>query len=182
MGLGLRLLRRAGSVKRILKRRLEKLSMKAALKIISAVALLLAVAAAQDSKLSAPKYEVYAIRYATIPDFPVAGLVKGADPARKLDIAMTIWLIKGRGRNILVDSGFYREQLFKQWKVENFVKLSDAIAKVGLKPEDIPDVVITHMHWDHADGMDLFPKARIWIQKDEYHYYTGEAWQSPKTH
>src|SRR5438270_12911739 len=89
------------------------------------------------------KYEIYAIRYATIPQFPVAGLVKGADPARKLDIAMTIWLVKGQGRNILVDSGFYREQLFKQWKVENFVKLSDAIAKVGLKPEDIPDVVIT---------------------------------------
>ena len=31
------------------------------------------------------------------------------------------------------------------------------------------------MHWDHADGMDLFPRARIWLQKDEYTYYTGEA-------
>ena len=38
------------------------------------------------------------------------------------------------------------------------------------------------MHWDHADGMDLFPKARIWIQKDEYTYYTGEAWQQSRTH
>src|SRR4051812_9763215 len=129
-----------------------------------------------------PKYEIYAVRYATIPQFPVAGLVKGADPARKLDIAMNVWLIKGEGRNILVDSGFYRDQFFKQWKVESFVKPSEAIAKLGLKPEDITDVIITHMHWDHADGMDLFPKARIWIQKDEYHYYTGEAWQSPKTH
>ena len=38
------------------------------------------------------------------------------------------------------------------------------------------------MHWDHADGMDLFPKARIWIQKDELQYYAGEAWQSRTTH
>jgi glyoxylase-like metal-dependent hydrolase (beta-lactamase superfamily II) len=38
------------------------------------------------------------------------------------------------------------------------------------------------MHWDHADGFDLFPKARVWIQKDEYVYYTGEAWQSRITH
>jgi glyoxylase-like metal-dependent hydrolase (beta-lactamase superfamily II) len=43
-------------------------------------------------------------------------------------------------------------------------------------------VIVTHMHWDHADGMDLFPKARIWLQKDELQYYAGEAWQSPKTH
>jgi glyoxylase-like metal-dependent hydrolase (beta-lactamase superfamily II) len=129
-----------------------------------------------------PEYEVYAIRYATIPDFRVAQLVKGADPARKLDIAMIVWLVKGNGRNILVDSGFYREQFFKQWKVRDFMKPSEALAQLGLKPEEITDVVITHMHWDHADGMDLFPRARIWLQKDEYVYYTSEAWQQKGTH
>ncbi|HWN99507.1 MAG TPA: hypothetical protein VNS63_09585 [Blastocatellia bacterium] len=40
----------------------------------------------------------------------------------------------------------------------------------------------THMHWDHADGMDLFPKARVWIQQEEYNYYTSEAWQSGGSH
>jgi glyoxylase-like metal-dependent hydrolase (beta-lactamase superfamily II) len=129
-----------------------------------------------------PLYEVYAVRYATIPDFRVAQLVKGADPSRKLDIAMMVWLVRGNGRNILVDSGFYREQFFKQWKVTDFVKPSEALAPLGVKPEDITDVIITHMHWDHADGMDLFPKARIWLQKDEYQYYTGEAWQHKGTH
>ena len=90
-----------------------------------------------------------------------------------MDIAMVIWLVQAPGRNILVDSGFYRDQFFRTWKVQDFVKPSEAIAKLGLKPADITDVVITHMHWDHADGMDLFPKAKIWIQKDEYSYYTG---------
>ena len=140
----------------------------------------LAIAGAQTEKK--PQYEVYAIRYATIPDFPVAALIKGADPARKLDIAMTVWLVRGNGRNILVDSGFYRQQFFKQWKVNDFAKPSEALAPLGVKPEDITDVIITHMHWDHADGMDLFPKARIWLQKDEYSYYTGEAWQQKNTH
>lgn len=133
-----------------------------------------------------PVYEVFAIRYASIPDFPVNALVAGADAQRKLSIAMTVWLIRGNGRNILVDSGFYRPQFFKDWKVEGFLKASDAVAQSGitpaLAPEDITDVVITHMHWDHADGMDLFPRARIWLQKDEYTYYTGEAWQQPRTH
>jgi glyoxylase-like metal-dependent hydrolase (beta-lactamase superfamily II) len=139
---------------------------------------------------AAPVYEVFAIRYASIPDFPVNALIAGADPQRKLSIAMTVWLIRGNGRNILVDSGFYRPQFFKQFKVESFIKASEAVGQPGimpvgqaaLTPDDITDVIITHMHWDHADGMDLFPKARIWLQKDEYTYYTGEAWQSPRTH
>ena len=139
---------------------------------------------------AAPVYEVFAIRYASIPDFPVNALIAGADPQRKLSIAMTVWLIRGNGRNILVDSGFYRPQFFKQFTVAGFIKPSEAVGQPGimpagqpaLTPDDITDVVITHMHWDHADGMDLFPKARIWLQKDEYTYYTGEAWQGPRTH
>jgi glyoxylase-like metal-dependent hydrolase (beta-lactamase superfamily II) len=129
-----------------------------------------------------PQYEVYAIRYATLPDFPVSELVAGADPARKLDIAMMIWLVRGNGRRILVDSGFYHDRFFHDWHVNDFIKPSEALKPLGVKPEDITDVIITHTHWDHADGMDLFPNARIWIQKDELQYYAGEAWQSKDTH
>ncbi len=136
-----------------------------------------------QEKPSKPTYEVYAISYAVIPDFSVADLVAGADRSRKLDIQMMVWLLKGsNGANVLVDSGFYRDKFFKQWKVRDFIKPSEAIAKAGLKPEDITDLIITHMHWDHADGMDLFPKARIWIQQDEYAYYTGEAWRAGGSH
>lgn len=132
---------------------------------------------------SKPTYEVYAISYGIIPDFPVSGLVAGADKSRKMDIQMMVWLLKGsNGSNVLVDSGFYRDKFFKQWTVKDFLKPSEAIARVGLKPDDISDVIITHMHWDHADGMDLFPKARIWIQQDEFSYYTGEAWQQGGSH
>lgn len=145
----------------------------------------LVLVAALASPLAAqtkPQYEIYAIRYATLADFPVSSLVAGADRSRKMDIAMMVWLVRGNGHNILVDSGFYRDQFIKQWHPKDFVKPSEAIARLGLKPEDITDVVITHMHWDHADGMDLFPKARIWLQKDELEYYAGTAWQSRNTH
>jgi glyoxylase-like metal-dependent hydrolase (beta-lactamase superfamily II) len=129
-----------------------------------------------------PQYEVYAIRYATIPNFQVSGLVAGADPTRKMDIAMMVWLIEGNGRHILLDAGFYRDQFMKQWKPVDYQRPSEAIARVGLKPEDITDVIVSHLHWDHADGVDLFPKARTWIQKDELEYYAGSAWQSRGTH
>src|SRR2546421_1109933 len=121
--------------------------------------------------------EVFAIRYATIPDFAVAGLVQGAESGRKIDIAMMVWLIRGGGHNVVVDSGFYRPQFFKSWKVKDFVRPDEAVARAGVKAADVTDVILTHAHWDHADGADLFPNAQIWIQKDEYSYYTGAAWQ-----
>jgi glyoxylase-like metal-dependent hydrolase (beta-lactamase superfamily II) len=129
-----------------------------------------------------PQYEIYAIRYATLPNFAVSSLIEGADRSRKLDIAMMVWLIRGNGRNILFDSGFYRDQFMKQWHPADYVRPSEAIAKLGLKPEDITDVIVSHMHWDHADGIDLFPKAKIWLQKDELEYYAGQAWQARGTH
>jgi glyoxylase-like metal-dependent hydrolase (beta-lactamase superfamily II) len=124
-----------------------------------------------------PAYEVYAVRYATMPGFPMAALVAGADRSRRLDIAMTVWVLKGPdGRTVLVDTGFYRPQLLKK-NVADFTRPDRAIERLGIKPEDVTDIVVTHMHWDHVDGVDLFPKARVWIQKDEYAYYTGAAWQ-----
>jgi glyoxylase-like metal-dependent hydrolase (beta-lactamase superfamily II) len=128
------------------------------------------------------EYEVYAVRYATIPEFAVSGLVAGADASRKMDIAMMVWLVRGGGKNILVDAGFHREQFFKQWHVTDYVSPAEAVRRAGVKPEEITDVIVTHMHWDHADGMDLFPNARVWLQKEELEYYAGSAWQSRRTH
>jgi glyoxylase-like metal-dependent hydrolase (beta-lactamase superfamily II) len=147
--------------------------------LLAALALAPLAAPAQTAP---PTYTIEAIRYATIKGFPVNGLVPGADPSRKMDIAMIFWLVQGGGHTILFDSGFYRPQFFKDWAVADYRKPSDAVRAAGLAPEDVTDLVISHMHWDHADGMDLFPKARIWIQRDEYTYYTGEAWHHEDTH
>ena len=144
-------------------------------------ALLLSLVVALPIAAAEP-YEVYAIRYATIREFPVSALVKGAEAGRKLDIAMMVWLVRGNGRNILVDSGFHRPALFKDWKIDGFVRPDEAVARAGVRAEDITDIVLTHGHWDHAGGMDLFPKATIWIQRDEYAYDTGDAWQEGGKH
>ena len=129
------------------------------------------------------RYEVYAVRFATLADFPVSSLVAGADRSRRMDIAMMIWVLKGAdGRIAVVDSGFHRERYFTQFSVKDYVKPSEALAPLGIKPEAVTDLLLTHMHWDHAGGIDLFPKARVWVQKEEYDYYTGEAWQSARSH
>ena len=132
----------------------------------------LAFSVALSAAAAPPDYEVFAIRYATLPQFPVDSLVRGAERGRKLDIAMMVWLVRGAGRNVLVDSGFYRDDLIKRWKPADYVRPDAAVARAGVKASEITDVIITHAHWDHADGADLFPNARIWIQNDEFEYYS----------
>ena len=128
-----------------------------------------------------PQYTVDAIRFATLAGYKVSSLVYGADPARTKDLAMMFWLVRGGGRNLLVDSGFYRPDFWQRYTIRDFKKPTEALeTTTGLKPEDITDIVITHAHWDHSDGVDLFPKARIWIQRDEFMYYTTQVWQEGK--
>ena len=132
---------------------------------------------------TAPVYEAYAVRFGTLPQYPVGSLVAGADPARRIDAPFMVWLLKGsNGRRVLIDSGFYRPRLVEQWKTREFRSPADAVAAAGVKPEEITDIIITHAHWDHAGGADLFPKATVWIQRAEYEYYTGKAWHARNTH
>jgi len=125
--------------------------------------------------LRRPAWKVYAIRYATIPGFPVHELVTGADTSRTIDIAMMVWLLKGPGgRNVLVDAGFYRQKFLDAWKPAEYRRPSDAVQRLGVLPDSITDIIISHVHWDHLDGADLFRNARVWMQREEYTYYVGE--------
>ena len=119
-------------------------------------------------------YRVEAIRYGTLAAFPVRGLVLGADSTRRLDIAVMVWLLRGPGRTVLVDAGFYRDKFIQRWKPTGFVRPSEAVAAAGVRPEEVTDIVLSHVHWDHMDGVDLFPRARVWLQRAEYEYYVGE--------
>ena len=128
-------------------------------------------------------YEAFAVRFGILPAFSVSGLVAGADRARRLDIPVMVWLLKGtNGRIVLVDAGFYRQKFIDQWKPRDYRTPDAAVAAAGVNPEAVTDIVISHAHWDHVDGADLFPKATIWIQREEYRYYTGEAWHARTTH
>ena len=111
--------------------------------LVAAIMLVSALSAQTEKK---PQYEIYAIRYGSVASYPASQMVQGADPSRKVPIAMALWLIRGNGRNILVDSGFYHEKFFKIGKIDNFVKPSEAVAQLGVKPEEVTDIIISHMH------------------------------------
>jgi glyoxylase-like metal-dependent hydrolase (beta-lactamase superfamily II) len=102
----------------------------------------------------------------------VSRLIAGADTSRRIDIAMMVWLLKGsNGSTVLVDAGFHRPDLVARWKPKGFLTPAAAIGGAGVKSEDVTDIIISHIHWDHLDGVDLFPNARVWIQRDEFAHY-----------
>ena len=125
------------------------------------------------------QYEIYGVQFAGYTGYPMNGLVLHADSTRKQDLAFIVWAlepVRDPHRVVLFDAGFYRDKFVTAWKPTGFVRPSEAIAKIGLKPDAVTDIIISHVHWDHLDGADLFPRAKIWIQKDEYeHYIDGDG-------
>ena len=125
-------------------------------------------------------YEVYALKFATAGHaLPISGFAMNASGNDSVKICFMIWLVKGNnGKNILVDAGFIEDiEEAKDFDLANYTRPDSILFKVGLKPEDITDVILTHPHWDHMDGIDLFPNAHVWIQKDDFNYFVGSAWQ-----
>src|ERR1700722_7798623 len=74
--------------------------------------------------------------------------------------------------NILVDTGFLSAVSMTGRAFEDNEQPSTVLAKVGVRPEDIDIVVLTHLHFDHAGAFDAFPNARILVQRCEY-----EGWK-----
>lgn len=147
------------------------------MKQLTFVVLCLSLVATTVRGQDTPDYRIDAIRYATIQGFPLAGLVVGAPRQDSLDIAMVIWLIRGGGRTILFDTGFHHRQWLSSFRVNDYLRPDEAVRQAGVDPDSVTDIVISHAHWDHLGGIDLFPRAAIWIQRDEYRYYTADAWQ-----
>ena len=71
-----------------------------------------------------------------------------------------VTLIQGAAGPILFDTGGYISRL----------GLLKALAAQGLRPADIPTVFLSHLHFDHAHNVDLFPHARFLVSRREWDY------------
>jgi glyoxylase-like metal-dependent hydrolase (beta-lactamase superfamily II) len=121
-------------------------------------------------------YEIYALRYATMsPRTPHMNYIT-PDPhdTAASDLDYFVWLIRGGGREILVDTGFnaVEAELRSRKLTLNPV---EALTRFGVHAETIKDVIVTHMHYDHAGNLDLFPNARFHLQDREMSYATGRC-------
>jgi glyoxylase-like metal-dependent hydrolase (beta-lactamase superfamily II) len=121
-------------------------------------------------------YEIYAIRYATMsPRTPHMNyLLPDPHETSAADLDYFVWLIRGEGRDILVDTGFNAAEAQARSRKLTLNPV-DALAAFGVEANDIRDVIVTHLHYDHAGNLDRFPNARFHLQDREMSYATGRC-------
>jgi len=130
-----------------------------------AILLALAVAACSgDGKVE--DWKVYAIEYGSS-RYPHRAMVHDAPEGERSPMSWQVWLIEGAGRTILVDTGFASAALAKRWKIEGFSPADEIIGEIGVSPGEVTDVILTHLHWDHAGNLSPWKNARFWIQASE---------------
>ena len=122
-------------------------------------------------------YEVYAIEFARVKDkSPVSDIAINPTTNDSVRTSFMFWLLKGsNGKKILVDAGFHQSKTNSN--IVNYVQPDVALQKVSVQPGEITDIVLTHPHWDHMSGIDLFPNAEVWMQDKDYNYFVGDSWQ-----
>lgn len=119
-----------------------------------------------------PFFEVYAIQYAASRR-PSREFFLGADPHDgPAPINYFVWLIRNGDRYILVDTGFSATRAAARGR--DFIRCpTEGLGQLGVAAEDVDTVIITHLHYDHAGNLDLFPNATFILQDEEMRYATG---------
>jgi hypothetical protein len=120
------------------------------------------------------RYEVFAVRYGSIPTRTRRENFIGLDPheAAPMPLDFYVWVIRNEARTIVVDTGFEHEEAARRGRrLERLPR--EGLAMLGVDTGAVEDVIITHMHNDHAGTLDDFPNARFHLQEAEMGYVTG---------
>ena len=129
-------------------------------------------------------YNVYALRYArqmgrmAKDNFmlsPMAGTDAHDGP---MPVNYYIWILHNRTRTIVVDSGISPRAGKERGRALDHDPI-EALARIGIDPDKVEDVIITHLHYDHASNIHRFGKARLHIQEAEAAYATGACMCEP---
>ena len=104
-----------------------------------------------------------------------------ADNANRIPMRSRSLIVRGGGRVILVDTGVGDKLSDKLKKIYDIQTPAGSMAKrlapFGLRVEDITDVILTHLHFDHAGGSTVdsddavvpaFPNAVYYVQQDQW--------------
>jgi len=119
-----------------------------------------------------PHYQVFALRYASVARRRPENFMVHDPHDGPMPLDYFVWLVRGNGRSWLVDTGF--NLAAAQARKRTFLRCPIThLERLDLKPQDISDVIITHLHYDHAGNVDLLPNARIHLQEREMQYATG---------
>jgi glyoxylase-like metal-dependent hydrolase (beta-lactamase superfamily II) len=117
-------------------------------------------------------YEIYAIKYAHHMRRAGENFIGGDPHDGPMPLDYFVWLVRGEGRELLVDTGFSAAMAAKRGR-QHLRCPTEGLGLLGVDARDVKDVVITHLHYDHVGNFDLFPAATLHLQDLEMRYATG---------
>ena len=124
--------------------------------------------------MSVPQYEVFAIKYAHHARTAKENFLGGDPHDGPMPMDYFVWLVRGAGREIVVDTGFNAAVAAKRGRRVTR-PVEDGLRLMGVDAAAVRDVVITHLHYDHVGNFDLFAQATFHLQDLEMQYATGRC-------
>ncbi|MEM6942523.1 MAG: N-acyl homoserine lactonase family protein [Pseudomonadota bacterium] len=130
------------------------------------------------SVLSGGPWEAYALKYAERNARVRADSFLFDDHATGHDMDYYLWVLRRGNRAIVVDTGYDAAEGAARGRPV----LEDptvCLRRFGIAAEDVEEVIVTHLHYDHAGGLHRFPAARFHLQAAEMAYVTGPCMCEP---
>lgn len=113
----------------------------------------------------APSYELYSVCFARVESAPARAFIVDPELPKRIPVTFAIHVIQGADRTVLIDTGFERHQVAAGWKLTEHQSIVELLRKIDVQTDDVTDVILTHAHWDHWQGLGHFPRASIWLSK-----------------
>ncbi len=97
------------------------------------------------------------------------------DVEGKMDLPVTVFLIQNGDKKVLVDTGMSNTEIAEKYhhpgsKQPEGYAIYEQLEKLGIKCEEITDIIFTHLHWDHVYYLDKFVNAKLYVQRKEYEF------------
>lgn len=122
--------------------------------------------------------ELYSIRFARADSAPARLFIVDPEGHERIPIAFSVHLVREDTHLVLIDAGF--EKAAQGWRIQDHRSVTELLEILNIVPQDVTDVIVTHGHWDHSDGLAHFSDARIWVSETLYRAARGTLKQTLK--
>lgn len=124
-----------------------------------------------DGKATGAVYSILSLKYAGPLTSSVAKVLLDTDWDKRIERNCYIWVVQGEEKTVVIDCGV-RPARAEQRNLRGYVSPAEVLRRIGIDAACVEHLVITHIHRDHVGGIELFPRAKVYVQRKEFDFWT----------